>query len=226
MLNYSQGIEMNQIIVVEKEPQIKLWLSESFQKSYPGTSVIFLDSLKEIENLIYDDQTVFFVNESYGIDFQVKTRYLVIHKYNEEQNKCTFTLYIRRPLTQLQEVYNEIHLHMDVSDRLIISDAKEVNVIPLKEILYIERIKRYSLIKTNERMYMTKEPFSELLPKLSNNFAQTHRSFIVNFFAVREFTRTDFVLESNDFVPISRSYQKIVEEKWNRFFQIYLKSSL
>ncbi|MDO4466812.1 MAG: LytTR family DNA-binding domain-containing protein [Bacillota bacterium] len=217
---------MNQIIVIEKESKIKQYLLESFQKLYPNTSVTFLESLKEIDTIQFDEQAVFFVNETYGIDFQLDTRYLVFHKFDEKENNCTFTLYIRRPLSKLQEVYDEIHLHKDVTDRLVLSDSKDFNIIPLKDVLYIERIKRYSLIKTRDRVYMTKESFSDLLPKLPSNFAQTHRSFIVNFFSVREFTRTDFVLESNDFVPISRSYRKDVEEKWNRFFQIYIKNSL
>ncbi|MCI8321872.1 MAG: LytTR family transcriptional regulator, partial [Dorea sp.] len=46
-------------------------------------------------------------------------------------------------------------------------------------------------------------------------FVRCHNSFIVNFMAVREFTRTDFVLNDESIIPISR-YK--LNETRERFF--------
>ncbi|MBQ0064450.1 MAG: LytTR family transcriptional regulator DNA-binding domain-containing protein [Firmicutes bacterium] len=217
---------MKQIIIVEDNEEVKNWFIRNLKKSQPFSSITFVDSPDEIENLLYDESVLFFVNEKYKNNHQVNARYLIIHTYDSAKKTCSFALYVRRPKESLQEIYNEIHLHRDISDVITLPDQKETTSILIKEILFIERIKRYSLIHTPNHVYSTKLTFNDLLPMLPDSFSQTHRSYIVNFYAVREFIRTDFILENNDYVPISRNYSKTVEQKWNHFFQIYVKNSL
>lgn len=89
-----------------------------------------------------------------------------------------------------------VHIH---------AKGKEL-IIREEEILYIERNGRTTRIHCKKEMIDISEKLSELEKKLNPIiFVRCHNSFIVNFMAVREFTRTDFVLNDEvSIIPISR----------------------
>jgi len=80
----------------------------------------------------------------------------------------------------------------------------------LDEILYIESIREYVRIYTNDKSIMTKFLLHELeglLPK--NNFIRVHRSFIVAKDKITAFSATDVEI-SNKQIPIGRSYKELI----------------
>lgn len=89
-----------------------------------------------------------------------------------------------------------VHIH---------AKGKEL-IIREEEILYIERNGRTTRIHCKNETIDITEKLSELEKKLNPIiFVRCHNSFIVNFMAVREFTRTDFVLnDAESIIPISR----------------------
>lgn len=52
--------------------------------------------------------------------------------------------------------------------------------IPMKDILFIERVDRKSMIHTNDQQFQTYETLESLKQSLDHTFYQTHRSYIVH----------------------------------------------
>ncbi len=99
-----------------------------------------------------------------------------------------------------------VHIH---------AKGKEL-IIREEEILYIERNGRTTRIHCKKEIIDISEKLSEFEKKLNPViFVRCHNSFIVNFVAVREFTRTDFVLNDESIIPVSR-YK--LNETRERFF--------
>lgn len=93
--------------------------------------------------------------------------------------------------------------------------SKEL-VVREEEILYIERNGRTTRIQCRKDCIDISEKLSGLERKLNPIvFVRCHNSFIVNFMAVKEFTRTDFVLCDASIIPVSR-YK--LNETRERFF--------
>jgi len=82
--------------------------------------------------------------------------------------------------------------------------GKEV-VVREEEIRYIERKGRSTFTVCKGRTIEMSEKLSGLEQKLNPvSFVRCHHSYIVNFMAVREFTRTEFTLDDDSIIPVSR----------------------
>jgi len=93
---------------------------------------------------------------------------------------------------------------------LFFNEGKKKVRIYLDEILYIESIRDYVRIYTNDKSIMTKFLLHELeglLPK--NNFIRVHRSFIVAKDKIAAFSATDVEI-GNKQIPIGRSYKELI----------------
>lgn len=97
--------------------------------------------------------------------------------------------------------------------------GSETKIVPLSDIYSIERIKRYSLVKCKDHVYRILDDFENLMPKLNSYFCQCHQCYIVNFMNVKEFSKKEFILTDQSYVPISRSRLKETEHS----FQMYLR---
>ena len=80
----------------------------------------------------------------------------------------------------------------------------------LDEILYIESLREYVRITTNDKSILTKFQLSEIEGLLAkNNFLRIHRSFIVAKDKIEAFTATDVEIRGKQ-IPIGRSYKELV----------------
>jgi DNA-binding LytR/AlgR family response regulator len=80
----------------------------------------------------------------------------------------------------------------------------------LDEILYIESLREYVRISTNDKSILTKFQLSEIEGLLAkNNFLRIHRSFIVAKDKIEAFTATDVEIHGKQ-IPIGRSYKELV----------------
>jgi len=80
----------------------------------------------------------------------------------------------------------------------------------MNDVLYIESIKDYVKVKTEEREIITQQKISyleESLPK--NRFLRIHRSFIVNLERIDAYSATDVELGKHQ-IPIGRNYKNDV----------------
>lgn len=78
--------------------------------------------------------------------------------------------------------YSENHIgNSHVDERLLVKFERSIHFVPIKDILFIEKIGRKSIIHTTENKIETYENLSTIQDRLPRNFIQTHRSYIVNF---------------------------------------------
>ena len=90
-------------------------------------------------------------------------------------------------------------------------DGVPVNI-PFKSILYIQSFGNYLKIFTDSRMYLISETLINLTTLLSDNFQQTHKSYIANLKRVTKATKAYLLIENNK-VPVSAMYKVIVLKK-------------
>lgn len=79
------------------------------------------------------------------------------------------------------------------------------------EILYVESLKDYIRIHTEEQKITTKEKISDFADKLPANFLRIHRSYIVNRVKITAFTAHDVEIGERE-IPIGGSYKQRVFE--------------
>ena len=89
-----------------------------------------------------------------------------------------------------------------------------------KDIMYLERSLRTTIIYTPLNSYRCSEKFSALLPRLRDTFVQCQQSFVVNLDFVSSFKTSSLCLTNGKEIPISRRYRNSVMQKLNRFFSI------
>lgn len=95
---------------------------------------------------------------------------------------------------------------------IVKADYKQ-HVIPVSEIIYIESLRDYINIVTENggvKTLMSMKSIEELLPK--KGFARTHRSYIVNVDKVRTVERMQAIVAGRT-VPVSESYKESLMEK-------------
>lgn len=131
--------------------------------------LLFNKELKFIFITGYDDYAVEAFNLS-AIDYVVKP----VEKAR---------LYVA--LEKAKQVIGQSHHHTiidkpDKSSLLPIKFNGSIFYVPLNDILFIEKSGKKCMIYTTTSIFETYENISELQTQLSNNFFQTHRSYIVN----------------------------------------------
>jgi len=88
-------------------------------------------------------------------------------------------------------------------------DKKMVKIL-LKDILYIESLKDYVRIKTNEKTVVTHQKISYLEEKLPEEcFMRIHRSYIVSISKVESYSSTAIEVPNQE-LPIGRNYKNQV----------------
>ncbi len=64
--------------------------------------------------------------------------------------------------------------------KLVLKHYNSYSIIQFDEIVFIEKVDRKTLIHTKMKVFSYTEPLSDLLKKLSSEFVQSHRSYIIN----------------------------------------------
>lgn len=98
------------------------------------------------------------------------------------------------------------------SDHLFITlDRKQVKI-EFEEILYVESLKDYIKIHTNDNCFMIKFSITAFEQKLDHRFLRTHRSYIVNKNKITAFTKHDIEIGNLE-IPIGGRYKEEVLNK-------------
>ncbi|WP_425445833.1 LytTR family transcriptional regulator DNA-binding domain-containing protein [Dethiothermospora halolimnae] len=66
------------------------------------------------------------------------------------------------------------------SNNLIIKKKKDLSLIPLSNILYIEKFGNISVIKTKQHEFEVRITLKDLVTLLPQYFIRSHRSYIIN----------------------------------------------
>lgn len=82
-----------------------------------------------------------------------------------------------------------------------------------EEIFYFERRKRTTVVVTSVGIYEIRDRLDDLQKILyPDEFIRCHISYIVHLSGVRIFEENAFLMKNGNWVPISRSYTKIVKK--------------
>lgn len=109
------------------------------------------------------------------------------------------------------------------SRKLLLSIVRgEQVLLAANEILYFERRKRVTIVKTTVGTYEVRDKL-DILEKVlfAEEFVRCHTSYLVYLPAVRAFEGTSFLMRDGSWVPISRGYQKRVKHYVNAWLRTH-----
>lgn len=152
----------------------------------PHTIIIYMTSYEDYVSDVYDTNHIYFIL------------------------KKNYQKYLPHALSLAYEVLNK-----ERRASLKIFWNKEESNILLKDIFYMERKLRTTFIVTPTHTYSTSEKLEDLLKRLGETFAMSHRSYIINLKMVQEITKDSALLVNGTSIPISRSYYKALKNQIN-----------
>lgn len=182
-----QGVDVVFLSIRNREGVNGIDVARKINILAPGAAVVFLTEYTNYATEVYDARHIRFVKR-------------------EELGQSLAGIFYRLNSEIARRNKGFVHIH---------AKGKEL-VVREEEVLYIERNGRTTRIHCRRGFIDISEKLSELEKNLNPViFVRCHNSFIVNFLAVKEFTRTDFVLNDESIVPVSR--YKLSETR-ERFF--------
>ncbi len=103
------------------------------------------------------------------------------------------------------------------SPGLLVQQHRTLQRLPLKNVLYLERVTYRTRVKTIDEELYTRAAPMELIRELpSGSFIRCHQSFWVNTGKISTLVRNSFLLADGSFVPISRTYRQSAIEAFRR----------
>ena len=115
--------------------------------------------------------------------------------------------YLIKPIaeTKLMEVLSKAarKLSVESPSLVIVCNGETVKILE-PDILYIESFLHYVVVHTQSTEYKLKENLSALKGKLSSDFYQTHRSYLVSLKHIRKISRTAVWLDCGAEIPLAR----------------------
>lgn len=97
--------------------------------------------------------------------------------------------------------------------KLVVKFAREIHLVPIETIDYIESIRRKVFIHSDDGIYQMYSTMRDIIAKLPESFLRCHNSYLVNSERVVTVRSTEIVLTSGSKVPISKRYAKGVRER-------------
>jgi len=101
------------------------------------------------------------------------------------------------------------------SDHVFVRDKDRMVKVKLADIRYVAAERNYCRIHTADRKYLLTSPMKSLEPHLGEDFARTHRSFMVNLNAIEGFDEFYLYL-GDDSIPLGKSYKEGVLKRLKR----------
>lgn len=152
----------------------------------PHTIIIYMTSYEDYVSDVYDTEHIYFIL------------------------KKNYQKYLPHALSLANEALNKQRR----ASLKIFWNKEEYNILQ-KDIFYMERKLRTTFIVTPTHIYPTSEKLEDLLKRLGETFAMSHRSFIVNLKMVQKITKDSALLVDGTSIPISRSYYKALKDQVN-----------
>lgn len=98
------------------------------------------------------------------------------------------------------------------SKQIIIKSGYQTFQIAPETILYLEKEGNYMTYHTTSKKILARESVSEALAKLSSNFIQVHKSYIIQLESVELFDQ-NYVIINSEKIPVSKSYKAILKDR-------------
>ena len=114
----------------------------------------------------------------------------------------------------------------DDSEFIYVNSGRKLERIALNDIQYIEGMRDYLRIVTYKKRYMVLTVFSKMLDLLPDKrFIRVHRSYIVSLPKVEEVKKDSLVVYGKS-IPLSKTYKKSFNEKFESFINSEVNSKL
>ena len=223
-------------IVVDDEP-LAVSLLGSYVEKIPFFELVFSteNPIEALEYIRKNEADLIFLDiqmsELTGINFMKivgdKMKYILTTAYSEyalEGYEHNVIDYLLKPITfdrfqksalKAQERFptNET----SANSYFFVKSSGQQHKINFDEILYIESIKDYVNIKTDNQEYIVLDTLKSLENQLPENFARVHKSFILNLDKIEKIDVRNVFLNSGKEIPIGETYK-------SEFFQKLKKS--
>lgn len=220
---------MNKIkcVIVDDEP-LAISLLVSYVQKTPFLELVFstenpIDALEFIQN---NDSDLVFLDiqmpELTGINFMKilgnTQRYILTTAYSEyalEGYEHNIVDYLLKPISferfyksarKAQERFSADENKEDF--HFFVKSSGAQHRINYEDILFVESIKDYVNIKTEDQEYIVLDTLKSMERQLSEKFfVRIHKSFIVNISQIRSFDSKKVILSSGREIPVGESYR-------------------
>ena len=223
-------------IVVDDEP-LAVSLLGSYVEKIPFFELVFSteNPIEALEYIRKNEADLIFLDiqmsELSGINFMKivgdKLKYILTTAYSEyalEGYEHNVIDYLLKPISfdrfqksalKAQERFptNET----SANSYFFVKSSGQQHKINFDEILYVESIKDYVNIKTDNQEYIVLDTLKSLENQLPENFARVHKSFILNLDKIEKIDVRNVFLNSGKEIPIGETYK-------SEFFQKLKKS--
>ncbi|KFC23335.1 LytR/AlgR family response regulator transcription factor [Epilithonimonas lactis] len=213
-------------IIVDDEP-LAIQLLENYVMKIPFLELVFssenpIEALEYIQN---NEADLIFLDiqmpELSGINFMKivgdKLKYILTTAYSEyalEGYEHNVIDYLLKPIPfgrfeksalKAQERFptNET----SANSYFFVKSSGQQHKINFDEILYVESIKDYVNIKTENQEYIVLDTLKSLESHLPENFARVHKSFILNLDKIEKIDVRNVFLNSGKEIPIGETYK-------------------
>ena len=222
-------------IVVDDEP-LAVSLLGSYVEKIPFFELVFSteNPIEALEYIRKNEADLIFLDiqmsELTGINFMKivgdKMKYILTTAYSEyalEGYEHNVIDYLLKPITfdrfQKSALKAQERFPNETSQNsyFFIKSSGQQHKINFDEILYIESIKDYVNIKTDNQEYIVLDTLKSLENQLPENFARVHKSFILNLDKIEKIDVRNVFLNSGKEIPIGETYK-------SEFFQKLKKS--
>ncbi|WDF47082.1 LytTR family DNA-binding domain-containing protein [Chryseobacterium sp. KACC 21268] len=213
-------------IVVDDEP-LAIQLLENYVTKIPFLELVF-SSENPIEALEYiqdNEADLIFLDiqmpELSGINFMKivgdKLKYILTTAYSEyalEGYEHNVIDYLLKPISfdrfeksalKAQERFQTNET--SANSYFFVKSSGQQHKINFDEILYVESIKDYVNIKTENQEYIVLDTLKSLESQLPENFARVHKSFILNLDKIEKIDVRNVFLNSGKEIPIGETYK-------------------
>lgn len=173
--------------IMFEERDVGIELARELLKINPDCQIVFISSFLEKACDVYEVDHCYF-----------------IHKPQLEE--------------RLEAALDKAILRLKLSrTRLVVHEKNNPLQLCLEEVVFIQRVNRYSMIHTQKETYQVRESFEQLEERLPVSFCQCHRSYMLNFAHAVEFRSREVEMSDGSVVPVSRPYIIPVREAFSAY---------
>ena len=189
-----------EVIAFSEEQQVDLWFLDINMPKLSGLSL--LKTMQQKPAVIITTAYPEYALE--GFELSV-TDYL-LKPFSLERFLQAF-LKVQHNLRDQNETQSK-HKEIETKSLFIKSDKKIIKVMP-NSINHIEAYGNYIKVFT-DTMILTPQTLTLFLEKLPDNFLRIHKSFVINFNAIKLIEGNQIVLQNGTKLPIGKSYRKFI----------------
>lgn len=219
-----EDIQVDTMTSLIKETAARLSLSVSLIDFSSGEAFLFaLEDHPDLDMVFLDIE----MNQTDGLEVAKKIRQTdkdltivfatAFAEYAVQGYDVQALDYLLKPI-ELDKVKRVLKRHLDrqpaVVEKVTLESQGEVIKLALDDILYVEVNRRECEIHTLNGPVTVSRTLKELSEELSDDFIQTHRSYLVNVSHMNRLLKTDIELSNGTVVPVSRRLVKQVQEQF------------